>query len=849
MKNWAVPVAFKRAKDQFNIFNQMTSNNPAKNSAEAGHIKQRDIIEEMTESYIDYAVSVIVARALPDIRDGLKPVHRRILYAMFEDGLTSGAKFRKSATVVGSCLGRYHPHGDQAVYDAAIRMAQDFTLRYPLIHGQGNIGSIDDPSEYAAMRYSEMKLSKVGEETLRDISKDTVDFMDNYDGTRVEPKVLPSPLPQLLLNGSLGIAVGMATNIPPHNLSEVIDALIFSLDNPKAATEDLFKIIKGPDFPTGGIIYDQKSIIESYSQGKGPILARGKVEVVESSNGGRSQIVITEIPFQVQKSSLLEQFASLAQEKKIEGIKDIRDESDREGLRIVLDLKSDALPQKVLNFLYKFTDLQKTFHLNLLALVDGIQPKVLSLADLLHYFIVHRQEVIFRRTKYDLEKAKERAHILEGLHKCLENIDAVIKTIKNSENRQAAEKNLIKKFKLTSIQANAILETKLSALAKLERKKIEEELKQIKDRVKGLTDILKSPQKIKEVIKKELRELKENFGDERRTKVVLQKVGEIAETDLIPQEETIITLTQGGYIKRIDPKIYKIQKRGGKGILGMKTLQDDMVAHFLSAKTHDSLLFFTDSGKAFRTLAYEIPEGNRVARGRGLLNFLEISPQEKILALIPIGKEDYDSGTKNLIMATQDGIVKKTRLAEFENVRKSGLISITLKKNDVLKRVCKSSGQDEVILVTQKGQSIRFPEKTVREMGRPAAGIKGIRLKKGDKVVEMEIVEAKNEKLKTKNHLLTITENGFGKRTDLEEYKSQGRGGSGIRAINITPKTGDLVAAKMLSGEEDELVVISQQGQVIKTKISSISKLSRAAQGVRIMKLGAGDKVVSVACF
>jgi len=831
------------------------ANKVAKLNTEAGYIKPREITEEMAESYIDYAISVIISRALPDVRDGLKPVHRRILYTMYEDGLTSGAKFRKSATVVGSCLGRYHPHGDQAVYDAAMRMAQDFSLRYPLIQGQGNVGSIDDPSEYAAMRYTEMKLSKIGEEMLRDIEKNTVDFMDNYDGTRKEPRVLPSPLPQLLLNGSLGIAVGMATNIPPHNLSEVVGATIYLIDHPKTTTEDLFKWVRGPDFPTGGIIYDEKEIVQTYSQGKGPILIRSQVEIVDAKESGRSQIVITEIPFQVQKTSLLEQFADLVQEKKIEGIRDVRDESDREGLRIVLDLRSDAFPQKILNFLYKFTDLQKTFHLNLLALVDGIQPKVLSLVDLLNYFISHRKEVIFRRTEYELKKAKERAHILEGLHKCLANIDAVIRTIKNSANREEAQKNLIKRFKLTHIQANAILETKLAALAKLERKKIEDELKEIGAKIKELTAILKSPQKIKEVIKKELKELKDKFGDERRTKVVSHRMGEISEADLIPKEETIITLTNGGYIKRINPKTYKIQKRGGKGMLGMRTLQDDIVEHFLSANTHDSLLFFTDSGKVFRTPVYEIPEGNRVARGRGLLNFLEISPQEKVLALIPVGKNDFNQKINYLIMATQNGIIKKTALSEFENVRKSGLIAITLKKDDVLKKVCKSTGQDDVILITKKGQAIRFKEKEIREMGRPAAGVRGIRLKRGDQVVAMDIVQQelknsnKKEAGKGKKYLLVVTESGFGKRTDLEEYRLQGRGGSGIKTVKVTAKAGDLISSKILSGEEEDLIVISQRGQVIKTKISSIPKLSRATQGVRIMRLEEGDKVASVACL
>lgn len=833
----------------------MAKNNSRKNNTKddnekalVGSVQAKDISKEMAESYIDYAISVIVSRALPDVRDGLKPVHRRILYTMLEEGLNSSAKFKKSATVVGSTLGRYHPHGDQAVYDAAIRMAQDFSLRYPLIHGQGNLGSIDDPSEYAAMRYTEMKLSKPGEEMLKDIGKNTVDFADNYDATRTEPKLLPSPLPQLLLNGSLGIAVGMATNIPPHNLSEVVDALIYFSDNPKSTTEDVFQFIKGPDFPTGGIIFDQKGIIEAYSQGKGPIVIRSQAEIQENSKNSKSQIVVTEIPFQVQKSSLLEQIATLVQEKKVDGIKDVRDESDREGLRIVVELKQGALPQKILNFLYKFTDLQRTFHLNLIALVDGIQPKTLSLVEILHYFLEHRKEVVVRRTKYDLEKAKERAHILEGLHKCLANIDEVIRIIKNSESRQDAENNLIKKFKLTSIQANAILETRLAALAKLERKKIEEELKQIQKRIKELLEILNSPKKIKEVVVNELKQVKEAFGDERRTKVQANPIGAIAETDFIPQEETIITLTHGGYIKRINPKEYKTQKRGGKGMVGMKTLQDDTVSHFVSAKTHDSLLFFTDSGKVFRTLAYEIPEGNRVARGRGLMNFLEITLQEKVLAIIPLGKDDATMGAKYLIMATQDGIIKKTALSEFENIRRSGLIAITLKKGDSLRQVCKSTGMDDIIIATQKGQSIRFAEKEIREMGRTASGIRGIRLKSGDNLVDMQIIQTDSKDPKAKKYLLLVTENGFGKKTDLTEYKRQGRGGGGVKALNCNAKTGGVVALEILYGKEEELIVVSQKGQTIKSEIAFISKLSRAAQGVRIMKLDSEDKVASVAC-
>jgi len=821
---------------------------------EIGYIKPREISQEMKESYIDYAMSVIVSRALPDVRDGLKPVHRRILYAMLEDGLGYDAKFRKSATVVGSVLGRYHPHGDMAVYDALVRMAQDFSLRYPLVQGQGNFGSIDGDSP-SAMRYSEAKLSKIGQEMLKDIGKNTVDFTPNYDGTRKEPTVLPSPLPQLLLNGSLGIAVGMATNIPPHNLSEVVDSVIYLIDHPKVSTEDLFKFFKGPDFPLGGIIYDLKEIIATYSQGKGPIITRGRAEVVENPRTKKTQIIISEIPFQVQKSTLVEQFANLITEKKIEGIKDIRDESDKEGIRIVIDLKSGAFPQKILNRLYKFTNLQKTFHLNMLALVNGIQPRILSLTELLSYFLLHKEKVVQRRMRFDIERAKERAHILEGLARALLKIDAIIKTIKSSRDKEEAKKNLIKDFKLTEIQAMAILEIKLSQLAKMERKKIEEELKQKLEQIKKLSAILKSPKKIKEVMKNELIELKDKYKDERRTKVVRQKVGEFREIDLMPEEETIITLTKGGYIKRINPAIYKIQKRGGKGIMGMKTIGEDIVEHFLFCNTHDSLLFFTDSGKVFKLLAYEIPEGTRVSKGRGLLNFLDISSDEKVLAIIPIGKKDYNlpiaqSEVKYLVMITRNGIIKKTKLSEFENVRRSGLIAINLKKGDSLKVVKKSTGNDRIILTTKKGQAIYFKEKEIRPMGRSAAGIRGIRLKSEDEVVGMDVIKlkVKSQKLKVKEYLLVITENGYGKRTDLEEYRLQKRGGKGIKTAKVTKKTGDLNASKIITDQED-LIVISRKGQVIRTKIGSISILKRSTQGVKIMKLEQGDKVASTACI
>jgi DNA gyrase subunit A len=696
---------------------------------------------------------------------------------------------------------------------------------------------------------SEMRLSKVGEEMLRNISKDTVDFIDNYDGTRKEPVVLPSPLPQILLNDSLGIAVGMATNIPPHNLNEVVDALIYLIDHPRADTEDFFKFIQGPDFPTGGFIYNKKAIMEAYSKGRGPIKTRGKAEILENKKGGQ-RIVITEIPFQVQKSVLLSRFAQLVTEKKIKGVKDIRDESDKEGMRIVIDLQKGVRANRILNRLYKFTDLQKTFHLNMIALVDGIQPRVLNLIEVLNYFIAHKKEVVLRRTKYDLNKAKERAHILEGLKKCLSKIDAVIETIKKSSDRENAKKNLMKRFKLTEVQANAILDTRLSALARLERKKIEDELKEKLALIKELTVILKSPQKIKQVIKEELKESKGSFGDERRTKVVARDIGIISEKDLIPHEETIITLTRGGYIKRINPKTYRIQKRGGKGILGAKTVGEDIVEHFLVANTHDNLLFFTDSGKVFQTPVYELPEENRLAKGRGLPNFLDISPQDKVLSLIPLNKKTEG---EYLIMVTKNGIIKKTPLKDFENIRSSGLIAISLKKGDLLEKVCKSSGEDNVILTTKKGQSIRFKEKDVRPMGRTAAGVKGIRLKKGDELVGMDLIQIirdqqQEKKEKDDNYLLVVTENGYGKRTNLKEYSIQKRGGIGVKTLKVTPKTGNLAASKILTEKEDDLIVISRQGHVIRVKIDSISKLSRATQGVRIMKLEEGGKVASIVC-
>jgi len=804
-----------------------------------GQVKPREITNEMRESYIDYAMSVIVSRALPDVRDGLKPVHRRILYAMGEDGLYYNSRFRKSATVVGSVLGRYHPHGDVAVYDSLVRMAQDFSLRYPLVQGQGNFGSLDgDPA--SAMRYSEAKLSKIGQQMLIDINKDTVDFVDNYDASRKEPTVLPSPLPQLLLNGTLGIAVGMATSIPPHNLSEVCDAAIYLIDKPNADTEDLFQFIKGPDFPTAGIIYNQKEIISAYSQGKGPILIRGKADVIERK-GDAWSIIITEIPYQVNKASLVTQIAKLIQEKKIKDIKDARDESGREGIRIVLDLKKGAFPQKILNRLYKSTDLQKKFHLNMLALVDGIQPKILSLPEVLNYYLEHRKEVVLRRSKYELRKAKDREHILEGLAKCLAKIDQVIAIIKQSKNRDDARTNLKKKFKLTDIQAEAILETKLSALARLEIQKIKDELKEIREKIKELMSVIGSPAKIKAVVKKELKEMKDSFGDPRRTKVFVKKVEEISEEDLIAEEEALITLTQKGYIKRISPSTYKTQKRGGKGIIGTKTQDEDFVEHLLLASTLDKLLFFTDSGKVFALPAYEVPQGTRISKGRALVNFLEISQEDKILAILALGKKDAQAQIKYLVMATKNGIIKKSALEDFGNIRNSGLIAIRLKKGDVLRSVKKTTGKGEIILVTKAGQSIRAKEKEIRPMQRSAAGNKGVRLKKDDELIGMEIIE----KEQVKDYLLVITEQGYGKRTKLINYRLQSRGGSGIKACKLTKRTGDLVRVKILKGDE-ELIIISQRGQVIRVSAKNISVLSRATQGVRIMKLSGDDKVISL---
>ena len=817
-------------------------------------VEPREITTELRESYLDYAMSVIVSRALPDVRDGLKPVQRRILWAMWDNNLTHSAKFRKSANVIGEVLGKYHPHSDTAVYDALARMAQDFSLRYPLIDGQGNWGSIDGDAP-AAMRYTEARLSKIAEELLVDIEKETVDWQPNYDSSRIEPKFLPAKLPNLLLNGAVGIAVGMATSIPPHNLTEIVDALVYLNNHSDADIKDLMKFIPGPDFPTGGVIYDSRSIGEAYTTGRGSITIRAVADIEERKSGSY-QIVITEIPYQVNKANLITVIAGLVQNKRIEGIRDVRDESDREGLRIVIELKNDVSPQRILNQLYQYSELQKNFHFNVLALVNGLQPQILSLKDVLGYCLDHRKIIVRRRTEFDLKKAEERAHILIGLVKALKAIDRIIATIKKSKDREAAQKNLIKNFKLTVIQANAILEMKLQALAALERRKIEDELKEKQELVKELKLILKNPKKIAGIVEGEFLELKKNFPEPRRTKLVATSLKEFREEDLIPKEDVIITLTQGGYIKRMSPTAFRAQKRGGKGLIGFELKEEDVISQFISANTHDNILFFTDRGKVFQTKVYEIPTASRTAKGKSIYNFLEIPTNEKISAVVtyknrPKSRAVGDS--RYLVMATTRGLIKKTSLKDFENVRRTGIIAIKLRSDDLLKWVKLSSGDDQIILVTALGQAIRFKEKDVRLMSRGAAGVQGARLKKGDSVASLGIIKAvePGNKLKSKNRrLLVVMAKGFAKQTPLKEYKLQKRGGSGIKTAKVTDKTGHVIAANILLDEEmEEILVFSSKGQALRTEIKNIRTASRFTQGVRIMNLKVGDELVGIVCL
>ncbi|MEK7125021.1 MAG: DNA gyrase subunit A [Patescibacteria group bacterium] len=800
-------------------------------------IVTREITEEIQRSYLDYAMSVIVARALPDVRDGLKPVHRRILWGMWESGNVAGAKLRKSANTVGEVMGRYHPHGDTAIYDSLVRMAQDFSLRYPLIQGQGNFGNVDGDAA-AAMRYTEARLASIAHEMLEDIDKDTVNFRPNYDGSRREPTVLPARIPNLLVNGSVGIAVGMATSIPPHNLGEALDALIHLADNPEADLGDLMQFVKGPDFPTAGFIYNERDIINAYATGRGPVVMRGKAEIVEGNKN--FQIIINEIPYQVNKAELIIKIADLVKEKKVEGIRDLRDESDREGMRIVIDLKQDAFPKKVLNQLYKYTELQRTFHFNMLGLVDGIQPQILGLKPLLEKFIEHRREVVTRRTKFDLTKAKDRTHILEGLSKALDHIDAIIKLIKASESRDDAHRQLMAKFKFSDKQSSAILEMRLQALAGLERKKINDELKEKRDLITYLEGLLASPKKILGVIKDEFKDIRQKFGDERRTKVVKSELKEIGEEELVPEENSLFMLTRGGYIKRLSPDELHAQKRGGKGLMGIATKEEDVVSHFFLANTHDGLLFFTNSGKVFHTKGYEVPESSRQSKGRSLANFLQVSTNDRITAVVPIPKNKKGL---YLFMTTANGVIKKVAMDAFEQVRRNGMIAINLKGDDELHWVLATSGMDQIILTTSDGNAIRFSEKDVRPMGRAAAGVIGIRLEKQQRVVGADAVPGGVEK---GLQLLAVMDRGYGKRTDVKAYKVQKRGGKGIMTAKITDKTGPLVSAHIVSEENKELIAVSQKGQVIRTSVESISVLGRATQGVRVMRLDSSDRVASV---
>ena len=797
-----------------------------------GKIIERDIENEMKTAYISYAMSVIVQRALPDVRDGLKPVHRRILYAMHEDGITSDKPYRKCANTVGSVLGRYHPHGDSSVYDAMVRMAQDFSLRYMLIDGHGNFGSIDGDGA-AAMRYTEARMSKIAEYMLTDIEKNTVDFMPNYDDRLQEPTVLPSKIPQLLINGSSGIAVGMATNIPPHNLTEVCDGLIRIIENPNTTDEELMSIIKGPDFPTGGMILGKDGIKEAYRTGKGKIVVRAEAEIEEMANN-KQRIIVTSLPYQVNKARLIENISKLVREKRIEGISELRDESDRnDRVRIVIELKRDARAQVVLNQLYKNTQMQDTFGAILLALVDG-EPKILTLRQCLDYYIDHRKTVILRRTKFELDKALARAHILEGLRIAIDNIDEVISIIRSSYDD--AKERLIERFGLTDIQAQAILDMRLKTLSGLQREKIEEEYKQLMELIAHLREILNNEQLVYDIIKEDLEEVKTKFGDERLTKIKPAE-GDIEEEDLIKEEQTIVALTHFGYIKRMPADTYKSQRRGGKGITGISTRADDFVTEIFTASTHDTILFFSNKGKLYRLRGYEIPEAGRTAKGTAIVNLLSLDPGEKITAVIPIS--NFAEG-KYLLMATQKGFIKKTALTEYNSARKTGLQAITLKEEDELIAVRLTDGQDNVVLVTEDGMSITFSEQDVRPMGRTAQGVIGIKLGDGDKVIGMEsIIDGANATL------LAITEHGFGKRTDLDEYRVQNRGGRGVITYKVTQKTGKLVGIRV-TDDSNDIMMITDTGTIIRISVKDVSVLGRSTQGVTLMRTNDGGNVVSI---
>ncbi len=861
-----------------------------------GRLQQIEITQEMRKSYLDYAMSVIVARALPDVKDGLKPVHRRILYSMHQMGLSHSSRYSKSAKVVGEVMGKYHPHGDMAIYDALVRLAQDFSMRYPLVDGQGNFGSVDGDSA-AAMRYTEVRLAKITQEMLTDIDKETVEFRDSFDGSLQEPVYLPAKLPNLLLMGSDGIAVGMATKIPPHNLSEVTDAVIYMIEKGKVVfpeekeekekketkkkptfelkkielnedqgekaltatfetdvsiEEELMKFIKGPDFPTGAAIYNKKDILQAYATGNGKILIRAKAEIEETKEE-KFRIIISEIPYQVNKSNLVAKIAQLVKDRKIEGITDLRDESDRDGLRVVVELKKNAKPKTILNNLYKNTQMQTSYPVNMVALVDGV-PMTLNLKQILTEFIKHRQKVITKKVIFELNESKRQAHILEGLKIAIDNLDEVISTIRKSKDAQEAKINLINKFKLTDIQATAILEMQLRRLAALERKKIEDEYNEVIKKIEYLIGLLALPKKILDVIKNELLEIKEKYNDARKTKVYVQGLEEFNEEDLIPQEDCLVIITKGGYVKRFPVSTYRSQKRGGKGVSGMTTKEEDEVSQFLTAKTHDSILFFSNQGRVFSVRVWELPEGSRQAKGQALINLINISQEEKIQSVLALSSEKDDKN-KFLIMVTKKGIVKKTNLKAFSNIRASGLIAIKLNKDDELVWIKIAEEGDHTLLVSHQGKSIRFKEKDVRPTGRDTMGVKGIQLKKDDFVIGMEVFspklfENKDKRKKNFRDILIIMENGLGKRTRLEEYRLQKRGGIGIRAAHISPKTGKIVACRMMDERIKQIILTSKKAQVIKLPTKNVPRLGRDTQGVIFMRFNkAGDTVAAVTCL
>ncbi len=802
-----------------------------------GKIFPRHIVDEMEESYLDYAMSVIVSRALPDVRDGMKPVHRRILYAMHELGLRSSAGYRKSAAVVGEVLAKYHPHGDAAVYESMVRLAQDFSMRYTLVRGQGNFGSIDGDNA-AAMRYTEAKMEKITDEMMADIEKETVDFVPNYDGRYDEPRVLPTRVPQLLLNGTMGIAVGMATNIPPHNLNEVMDALSALSEDPELEIDDLMKYIKGPDFPTGATMYGREAIKEMYTTGRGGVTVRAKAEIQEEKNG-RYRIVVSEIPYQINKATLVEKIAELVTDKKIIGISDLRDESNREGMRIVIELKKDSYPNKILNQLYKLTPLQSNFNMNMIALVDGLQPRLLNLKQVLEYFILHRKEVITRRTIYELKMAKARAHILEGLKIALDHIDEVIATIRAADTKEEAHAALIKKFKLSELQATAILEMRLQTLAGLERNKIEDELAEKIKLIAELEGILHDEKKVLKIMQVEFKEIKEQYGDARRTEIVPHALGEFSVKDTIPNEDMVVVLTQENYIKRVNPSAFTRQARGGQGKIGMTTKDEDEIAILRFAKNHDKLLFFTNTGRTFQLPVYELPMATRQAKGTPLINLVQLTKDETVTAMLVVTDEKF--GGEFLFMATHDGTVKKTPVEDFKNVRKSGLIAIKLRDGDCLSWVKQSSAGDHIMMVTHEGKCIQFDQADVRPMGRASTGVRGIKLRTGDSVVEMDAVKD------MKSDLLVVMENGLGKRTPIEEYRFQTRGGTGVKTANLTTKTGKLVGARVIEpGTEGDVMLVSKKGVIIRTNLENVPSRGRATQGVYIMRMKSDDKVASM---